>query len=624
MFRKTGCIVLLGFVLIGVPLLNNMRVLAQPRTWTVDDDGGADFTKIQDAINAAAFGDSVFVKSGVYYENVVVNKSVSLIGESKKSTAVNTLGVGTAFTIISDNVNITNFTVLNTGRIWGPPIGQGCPDSCVLAKSVLKVRVEDNVLTDAAVGVWISSSSFVSVVGNIVIGAVYAGIIGYASSNISIQQNNVERCGLMGIHLDAGSVNSDISDNRLTSNLEGLELEDRSTANRIERNTFSSNNVSIVLNNAGSALASNRNIFRNNNMSGNQYNLIVIGLSVDSFMQNIDSSNLVDGRKVYYLINLHYRSVDPLDYPNLGYLALINSTGVRVSELSFLGNGDGVLLAYSKDCTLTNLTISGNRGPLIWGGLTLYNSHTNTISYSRFSNNSYGLAFYHSASNSLFRNSFISNERQVISDFAGPFSNQSSGHYSRNAWDDGFFRGNYWSDYRGIDADRDGVGDTPYFIDISNLDYYPLILVELKPDTTAPLISISSPRELASPGYIVRASSFTIVWYSWDEISGVAYYEIRLDDGVWKNVSFMTTNNTFAEATFTDLSDGLHTIDIKAVDTAGNVRQERYEFTVDTLFFRVATVVIIVAAVVAVCAVLFSLRRRFIPRGRKAPHRLVR
>lgn len=86
----------------------------------------------------------------------------------------------------------------------------------------------------------------------------------------------------------------------------------------------------------------------------------------------------------------------------------------------------------------------------------------------------------------------------------------------------------------------------------------------------------------------------------------------------------MTTNNTFAEATFTDLSDGLHTIDIKAVDTAGNVRQERYEFTVDTLFFRVATVVIIVAAVVAVCAVLFSLRRRFIPRGRKAPHRLVR
>lgn len=41
---------------------------AEPRTWYVDDDGGADSTKIQEAVDAANLGDTVFVYSGKSYE----------------------------------------------------------------------------------------------------------------------------------------------------------------------------------------------------------------------------------------------------------------------------------------------------------------------------------------------------------------------------------------------------------------------------------------------------------------------------------------------------------------------------------------------------------------------------
>jgi parallel beta-helix repeat protein len=51
-------------------------------TWYVDDDGGAgiNFTKIQDAVDAANDNDTIFVYNGTYEEQVRVNKRLILKG----------------------------------------------------------------------------------------------------------------------------------------------------------------------------------------------------------------------------------------------------------------------------------------------------------------------------------------------------------------------------------------------------------------------------------------------------------------------------------------------------------------------------------------------------------------
>lgn len=96
-------------------------------------------------------------------------------------------------------------------------------------------------------------------------------------------------------------------------------------------------------------------------------------------------------------------------------------------------------------------------------GVVLTNSFKNIIRNNRIENNKYGIRLSRSSGNEITHNNFINNERQVeISES------------TNNAWDDGS-EGNYWSDYRGVDSNNDGIGDTPYAIDSNNKDNCPLI-----------------------------------------------------------------------------------------------------------------------------------------------------
>jgi parallel beta-helix repeat protein len=76
------------------------------------------FSTIQDSIDKAQPGDKIRVYSGIYFENVIVNKSVILIGNGSANTFINGRGSGNVFTILSNNCKISEFTIINSSDKW--------------------------------------------------------------------------------------------------------------------------------------------------------------------------------------------------------------------------------------------------------------------------------------------------------------------------------------------------------------------------------------------------------------------------------------------------------------------------------------------------------------------------
>ncbi len=74
-----------------------------------------DYLTIQEAIDASVSGGTVFVSKGTYYEHVVINKSLCLIGENRDLSIIDGNSTGVAvFIDRTNNVTIRNFTIRNS------------------------------------------------------------------------------------------------------------------------------------------------------------------------------------------------------------------------------------------------------------------------------------------------------------------------------------------------------------------------------------------------------------------------------------------------------------------------------------------------------------------------------
>jgi len=427
-------------------------------------DTGRNYTSIQEAIdnNETLDGHTIFVEEGTYCERLVVYKSLTLIGEDKSSTIIDGGNFGDVIDLFKvENVSISGFTIRNSGSTFY--------DHGILISYSSNITVYDNIITENNYGVRLISSNNNNISKNSIMDNIYRGIDLTTSSHNIICENNITDSS-HGVRFLL-SYNNTLLGNIVSGNIDGLVLE-RSDNNTLLNNIVSNNTaIGICL------LLASSNTFRSNIMTNNTWNFAVGFYElVDSF-NDVDVSNLVNSKPIYYWIDKHDDEV-PLD---AGYVALVNCNNITVNNLTLENNIPGILLANTNNSLLThnnirktdkgiiltlshNNTISSNAitNDTFYGIVFSENSYNNTVIANNITNNWGGIFLDHSNNNVIFHNNFVNNSEQTYR----------SG--STNIWDNGV-EGNYWSNYTGVDSDYDGIGDSEHVIDENNQDNYPLM-----------------------------------------------------------------------------------------------------------------------------------------------------
>jgi parallel beta-helix repeat protein len=147
----------LEILLKGLMILILLTTSADAATWNVapSSEPGIDYTRIQDAINAAATGDTILARSGTYLENVNVNKQLTLQGVG--APVVDAGGLGRAITLNTDGCILDGFVAINSGS--------DDYDAGILVNSNNNT-ITGNTATGNGVGIWLHSSSNNKISGN--------------------------------------------------------------------------------------------------------------------------------------------------------------------------------------------------------------------------------------------------------------------------------------------------------------------------------------------------------------------------------------------------------------------------------------------------------------------------
>jgi parallel beta-helix repeat protein len=268
---------------------------AKAKTITVGVHG--DYGSIQDGVNASKDGDTVYVLYGYYWEHVIVNKTIHLIGENYPVITWDWPGPDPGYgweddfiTITSDGVEVNGFYIY-----WGGGIGiRVCssyntisnnkitltPGGSISIEGARNNLIIDNTLDD---GLYLNNSNGNNITGNDIsnIDVADDGINLYYSNENRINDNTIFSCN-HGIYLYQSDRNN-ITGNSVSSNSEEgiyLELSDK---NNITLNDIPNNNYGIGL------ISSSNNNITNNDVCLNDNNGIYLGSSLNN---NITCNNV--------------------------------------------------------------------------------------------------------------------------------------------------------------------------------------------------------------------------------------------------------------------------------------------------------------------------------------------
>ena len=388
------------------------------------------YNRIADAIDASHNGDTIYVRDGTYNENLVVDKSIHILGPSVGEAIVKNIGSLDVILITADNARINGLTII---------------DATYPKTSGISIKVATNC----------------NIVNN-KISNCYNGIYVKSSTDDYLSNNTVDSNVKYGIYLDYSS-HVTINENSVINNPTGIFIYD-SDSNILSYNKVENNTHGLYL------TTSEFNTFVENIVKGSSYGFYVSGSSNNVFSDNSVSSN-VNG---LYLEDSVDNSIggNILFYNTYG-LYFASATGNEFIENEVSNNTEGCYLIGSTYNTFTGNDVVDN----FEEGFDIRYSSGNMFKDNYITGNDYGMYVTSSNYNSIFNN-YFANDKNAWDDSTNHW-NISTVTSGVNIIGGSYFGGNYWNDYNGVDLDGDGLGDNtiPYNCGGSIVrggDYYPL------------------------------------------------------------------------------------------------------------------------------------------------------
>jgi len=230
------------------------------------------YTTIQAAIDNANPGDTIYVWAGTYYENIVVNKTVTLIGNGSEDTIIDGGGVGDVMMITADWVNVRGFKLINSGN--GPSLP---PYGGIELYDVENVTILNNNCSNNGNGINVKNSKKNNIINNTCYSNNYNGILIY-HSDLNKLENNTYKWSILyyGIYLNMANSNNVINNTCIDCS-HGIMVRS-SELNHLNNNICNSNDDMGIW-----IYTSNSNTIENSICNSNSLN----GIKVESSRSNI-------------------------------------------------------------------------------------------------------------------------------------------------------------------------------------------------------------------------------------------------------------------------------------------------------------------------------------------------
>lgn len=248
-------------------------------------DTGEDFATIQEAVDAANQGDTIMVSEGIYHESLVIDKTLTLVGENRNTTIIESsdLGAWTGVSIKADNVSLSGFTIRNSRWPEDQIATAGIDTTAVPFNGIV---VTNNMIVGFSTGIYLSAKTNSVIRRNIVINNTNCGIrLSCLDRNNTIDGNIVMNNNRSGIvvygHLEYGG--NTVKDNIVVDHETGIWIK-VSNRNTVSRNSIANNSW------VGIYVLGDRNTIIENDIRNNGF-----GQMPDPFLQEFAAGIFLGG-----------------------------------------------------------------------------------------------------------------------------------------------------------------------------------------------------------------------------------------------------------------------------------------------------------------------------------------